>query len=107
MKAKPHATLRLIADASGVSHMTVSLALRNDPHISPPTRQRIQSVARSMGYRRNPLVSDLMTRMRTARTLDSSAIIAHVTAIHKPGGWRDYYPNREYIEGATQRAEAL
>jgi len=107
MKPKPHATLRSVADAAKVSHMTVSLALRNDPRIPPPTRQRIQSLARELGYRRNPLVSDLMTRMRTARTLVHEATIAHVTAIHKFGGWRDYYPNREYIEGAAQRAEEL
>jgi LacI family transcriptional regulator len=107
MKSKPQVTLRDIAHAAAVSHMTVSLALRNDPRITTPTRLRIQKLADDMGYRPNPAMSDLMTRMRTRRTLAQDTVIAHLSAVHKPGGWREYYPGRDYIEGAAQRAREL
>lgn len=107
MKSKPHVTIRGIAEIAGVSHMTVSLALRNDPRIPAPTRQRIQKLADEMGYRPNPAMSELMTRMRTRRTLAQDTIIAHLNASNKPGGWSEHYPGRDYIEGSRQRAREL
>lgn len=87
--------------------MTVSRALRNDRVIPPTTRQRIQKIARQVGYRPNPLVSTLMTHVRASRSASTQTTLAHVTAIHKLGGWREYYPSVEYVEGATQRANEL
>lgn len=45
-------TLEDIAAKTGASPATVSLALRNKPGVSLATRERIQSVARSLGYSR-------------------------------------------------------
>lgn len=45
-------TIDDIAEASQASPATVSLALRNKPGVSPATRERILSVAQSLGYRR-------------------------------------------------------
>src|SRR5688572_23410766 len=42
--------LRDIAHAVGVSATSVSLALRDDPRISEPTRKRVQGKAQEMGY---------------------------------------------------------
>jgi DNA-binding LacI/PurR family transcriptional regulator len=39
-----------IARAAGVSHSTVSRALRNSPLVSPATGERIRHLAREMGY---------------------------------------------------------
>ncbi len=57
-------TLATIARAANVSTNTVSLALRNDPRVRPATRDRIQALAQELGYRPNPLISDLMAQMR-------------------------------------------
>ncbi len=54
--AKP-ISLRDIAQRTGVSVSTVSLALRDDYRISAETRQRIQSIAREMGYQPNIVMS--------------------------------------------------
>jgi len=43
-------TMKDIARATGVSPSTVSRALNNDPRISEETRERIQRLAREMGY---------------------------------------------------------
>jgi LacI family transcriptional regulator len=42
--------LREIAERAGVSTAGVSLALRDHPRISEPTRKRVQRVARELGY---------------------------------------------------------
>jgi LacI family transcriptional regulator, galactose operon repressor len=57
-----------IASHAGVSRTTVSYALNNSPKISAPVRQRIQAVARRLGYRPDPQVAKLMTYLRTTRS---------------------------------------
>ena len=52
-------TLQDIAQRTGVTINTVSRALKNKPDISPATCQRIQQVAREMGYVRNYAASSL------------------------------------------------
>jgi LacI family transcriptional regulator/LacI family repressor for deo operon, udp, cdd, tsx, nupC, and nupG len=51
-----------IARAAGVSHSTVSRALRDSPLISVEMRDRIQRLAQEMGYTPNALAQSLQTR---------------------------------------------
>jgi LacI family transcriptional regulator/LacI family repressor for deo operon, udp, cdd, tsx, nupC, and nupG len=51
-----------IARAAGVSHSTVSRALRDSPLISAEMRDRIQRLAQEMGYTPNALAQSLQTR---------------------------------------------
>ncbi|HET8842679.1 MAG TPA: LacI family DNA-binding transcriptional regulator, partial [Ktedonobacteraceae bacterium] len=51
-----------IARVAGVSHSTVSRALRSSPLISEGTRERIQRLAREMGYTPNAIAQSLQTR---------------------------------------------
>lgn len=51
-----------IAQIAGVSHTTVSRALRGSPLISVETRAKIQSLAREMGYTPNAIAQSLQTR---------------------------------------------
>ena len=48
-------TLREIADALGVTRMTVSRALNGSPHLTPETRERILAKAHELGYRANSM----------------------------------------------------
>jgi LacI family transcriptional regulator/LacI family repressor for deo operon, udp, cdd, tsx, nupC, and nupG len=55
-----------IAKAAGVSHSTVSRALRDSPLISAAVRGRIQAIAHEMGYMPNEIAQSLQTqRTRT------------------------------------------
>lgn len=56
-----------IARAAGVSHTTVSRALRESTLISTDTREHIQRLAREMGYTPNAIAQSLQTRQ--TRTL--------------------------------------
>lgn len=68
-------TLRDLAAKLGVSHATVSMALRNHPDISQETRERVQRLAREMNYRGNILVSALLAQVRSRRVNTGGEVI--------------------------------
>lgn len=55
-------TIKDIARVAGVSHTTVSRALKNHPAISRETTQRIQQLARQMGYIPSAVAQSLLSR---------------------------------------------
>lgn len=59
---KPRTRLKDIADATGYSANTVSLALRGSPRIPQETRDRIQSAARNLNYLPNTIAQALVSR---------------------------------------------
>lgn len=62
--AEKRPTLRSLAAEAGVSAMTVSLALRNRPEVSAAVRRRLQRLAEARGYQADPIVAQLMHRLR-------------------------------------------
>ncbi|HWL54123.1 MAG TPA: LacI family DNA-binding transcriptional regulator [Chthoniobacteraceae bacterium] len=58
MSAYP--TLKTIAKACDVSHVTVSRALRGEPGVRPETAQRIREYAEEVGYKANPVARSLV-----------------------------------------------
>lgn len=100
----PNATLQDVAKRAGVHRSTVSLALRDHPRISEPVRRRIQTIAKKLGYRINPLVAALMQARRTKRA-EKHVVLAYVTNYPTRFGWRPPHHNRpDYFPGATARA---
>lgn len=75
MDARPP-SLRELAAKLGVSHASVSMALRNHPSISPATRERVQALAKQMNYRGNILVSALLAQVRRRRVSATGEVIA-------------------------------
>lgn len=55
-------TIKDIAKAAGVSHTTVSRALNSNPVISLETTERIQQLAREMGYVPSAVAQSLLSR---------------------------------------------
>jgi LacI family transcriptional regulator len=69
-------TLRDIAKAAGVSHVTVSLALRNQAQIPTATRNRIRSLADKMGYVPDPALGRLNAYRRFASSESPGSALA-------------------------------
>jgi DNA-binding LacI/PurR family transcriptional regulator len=98
--------IRDVARALGVSLMTVSLALRNSPRVSVKTREKVHKVAEQLGYRPDPEVARLMSRLRQVGGRKSKATIALVDFSMREPGTGDGYFNQVLL-GAQERAEAL
>lgn len=105
--SNPSLTMTDLAEAAGVSKMTVSLALRGHQKISAATRKRITDLAEKMGYRPNPLVQTLMANLRSTRPAKYHSTIAWVTAFPTRDGWCKHWVHKLYHQGATARAAAL
>jgi DNA-binding LacI/PurR family transcriptional regulator len=75
---------RDIADQAGVSLMTVSLALRNSPRISKPTRTRVRRVAAELGYTSDPKIADMMNYLRRRRVVKHHPVLALINARGEP-----------------------
>lgn len=60
-------SLRTLATRLSLSRATVSAALRGSPLVKESTRIRVSAEAALIGYRLNPIASELMARMRRSR----------------------------------------
>ena len=96
--------LKEVADAAGVTRMTVSLALRDHSSLPPTTRRRIQKLARQLGYRPDPDVAMLMEKVRAKKRNRTQSVIAYLTAYEKRPAWKSEPTQRLLFEGARQRA---
>lgn len=100
-------TMADVARAAAVSKNTVSLALREDPRISPRTRQRIVAVATRLGYERNPIVGEMMAHMRLGSQSGFHATFALINANLDPTSFTSHPTIPSYVKGATDRAADL
>lgn len=101
-------SLRQLAHELGLSHTTVSEALRGSSRVKPATRDKVLEAATSLGYVRNPLAGALMSEMRRSRAGTFRGVLAVLDLDGpdgRPSGPISYH--RELTRGATQRAEEL
>lgn len=96
-----------IARKAGVARSTVSMALRNHPSIPKRTCERIQAIARKMGYRPNPLVSALMANLRSSKAYQEKPSLAFLSAFQVEETVRTVPTFRRLLEGVTERAGQL
>lgn len=99
-------TLQTIADAMGVSAMTVSLALRNSPRISVAKRKQIQAHAEKIGYQQNSFAASLVS-LRTQKHPKYQATLALLNCYASRAGWRQYANLTRMFEGVCTRAKEL
>lgn len=108
MKEKPPATIRTIALKAGVARSTVSMALRNHPGIPPATRERIQAVARELQYYPNAVMSTIMARVKASRPAKERVPLAFLNAYRGEKTLAEASTIfTDYLQGASERAEAL
>ncbi len=103
----PTVTLQTIADAVGVSRMTVSMALRNHPGVADATRREILKVARRLRYRPNAFASYLSRQRGTGGAAVHHANLALLVG-HHDKDYRKLFPGYGIaIQAATERATEL
>jgi LacI family transcriptional regulator len=95
-----------IAKKVGVSKMTVSRALRDDPAVSPANRKRILAAAKELDYTPNPKLAQLMSEMAQSRThISALGELAYITTEDTEFGWKEYYHQLSSYEGAKAEAK--
>ena len=67
-----------IAEAVGLSAVSVSLALRNSSRISAATRDRVQQAAKEMGYSPDPMLQSLSSYRRQSARKPVDSVIAWI-----------------------------
>ena len=97
-------SLRDIARKLGISHVTVSLALRNARTISEERRKQVQETAKAMGYRPDPVLSALAHYRESKRALRISSCIAWLNFWPAPEKLRSYREFQAYWTGAQDAA---
>jgi LacI family transcriptional regulator len=102
--SKPRVTLRDMARSLEVSHTTISRALRNDPDISAAMREKVQRVAREMGYRPDPMLSALAHYRRNKVNLPVASELAWFNHWPNPKDLRSFKEFNLYWEGAFSEA---
>lgn len=99
-------TQKDIARELGVTTATVSMALREHPRISGKTIARVKEAAQRMGYRENPLLSQLMTTLQQQKKSTYTESIALLTAYANPEVQEPPYL-RALFGGLRERADSL
>lgn len=97
-------TQRDIAELAGVSHVTVSLALRNHPSIPEKTRKAIKKIAQRIGYRPDPALSSLIAYRHESVRAKYHATLAWIDFQDDPTPMTF---NRLLFQGAKKRAGEL
>jgi len=89
-------TIYDIAERVGVSHATVSLALRNHHRISQKRRKQIQKVAGQMGYSRDPMLGALAAYRSSNKPVK----------LQSANVWLNHWEQPERLRGAYREYDA-
>ena len=100
----PRVSLREIARRLDVSHVTVSLAIRNSPSVSDTTRAKIQKLAGELGYRPDPILCALADYRNGGSKYGIHSVVAWINAWEDPEALRAHKEFDLYWKGASQCA---
>lgn len=103
----PRITIRDIAARAGVHFSSVSLALRNSPKIRPELRDKIQAVARELGYVPDPVLSALNVYRQSRKPARFQSTIAWINNWPVKDEMRRIRTFADYFHGATERGREL
>jgi len=98
-------SMATIAQKAGVHKMTVSRAINGHPRVSPETRERILRIAKELGYQKNKLVSNVMSKVALSH---HSAHSVPLVFLSDAGSAQEEQENptlQRLIHAATARAE--
>ena len=104
--SKARITLRDLARELGVSHTTVSRALRDDPQVSKGVRERVKHIAKERGYKPDPMLHALAHYRRGKNNTPIGAELAWINHWPEPKKLRSYKEFDCYWKGAFAEAES-
>lgn len=106
-KSRGHVTLRDIAAELGVSHVSVSKALRNLPGVSDALKSKIQAKADAMGYVPDPLLASLSRYRKNDQLFPIQSQLAWLNPWSGSATLRERKEFDLYWDGAIDSAQRL
>lgn len=103
----PRPSLRDIGKAVGLSHVAVSLALRDSPRISEAKRIEVKAAAERLGYRPDPMLASLVAYRRGKQVMGIRSSIGWINMWEEPKALRRFREFDGYWTGAKVAAERL
>ncbi|HKB91611.1 MAG TPA: LacI family DNA-binding transcriptional regulator [Opitutaceae bacterium] len=100
-------TQKHIAEKLGLHPATVCLALKNHPGIPQKTRERILETARSLGYRRDPMLGALAAYRRKSRPPAFHGVLGWLISTSEGVQWAQVPEYRDYYKGVCAGASKL
>jgi LacI family transcriptional regulator len=100
-------TLADVARKAGVHPTSVSMALRNHPDLPIATRERLQAVAKAMGYVPDPNLSALVAYRTRNSNSGNSRPLAYITNWDTREGWKEKPAHAQFFSGAREKAREL
>ncbi len=100
------ASIRNIAETTGLSVATVSRALRDDPKVKEATRRVVLKCAAELGYQRNPHVGQLMSAIRRRSNESFHGNLALIWPTGREE-WRRDVPLKQMRSGILSRAKEI
>lgn len=100
-------TIRQIAEKLGISKSAVSLALNNSPRIKKETLKRVKEAAKSLGYKRNSIVSNMMSHMRRSSMGSFRETIALLNGNRDKNAFKNHNTLPIYKESVMEEASEL
>ena len=88
-----------------ISKTTISVALRGKPGVSDELRSRILAQAKAMGYKPDPVASELMAMVRSKRQPVGAETIAFVNTFSDVALFGKIADFRDFFDGAQKHAE--
>lgn len=107
MSTPRRVTLADIAKRAEVHVTTVSLALRNHPRLPEKTRNRIQKLAKEMGYQPDPILQALVAYRGKVMERRNPPTLAYVTNWDTEYGWKEVTAHPQFYAGANAKAQEL
>ncbi len=101
----PRVSLRDIAKRLGISHVAVSLALRERPGVSEELRQKVKATAKELGYRPDPALTALNIYRRNRQSRSINSALAWITMWRDPARFHAFKDFENYWLGAREIAE--
>jgi len=105
MSLASRVTIRDIARRANLHFTTVSLALRNSPRLKAETREQVQKLAESMGYRPDPMLAALNAYRQTRQHVHYQAALAWIHNWPNPRNLYNCEEFNQYYLGACERAQ--
>lgn len=99
-------TIRTLAETLRLAPSTVSDALRGKGRVGRTTVKRVKELARSLGYRTNPLTSTVLAEIRRTKGSTYHGVIATLD-LHEPTHWPHGPFPRALVMGARARAKEM